>query len=282
LKKFIIISCFFLLSRPLFSSEDGLIDLAELHYQNKEYYNSITESLRYQFLYPGGNLFPKSMLIMGKSCYKGGDKEKALNILSECYNKYTDTKEGETSLFYSGLIRLEAGSYHFAARNFQEYNYVYNNGIFQEDAIINLSLVYLIAENYDKAETNLLEYKKFFPGGKLYKKAEELSLLIADKRGRPKKNVYIAGLSSALIPGSGYFYTEKYMLGILSFFTNGALIYGIYNGYKKKDPYRMIFFSVIEFSFYNYSIIGSVKSADEYNRGDDFKKEISAGFMKTF
>ena len=86
------------------------------------------------------------------------------------------------------------------------------------------------------------------------------------QRQRPKKSLYAAGLSSALIPGSGYFYTEKYMLGIFSFLTNGALIYGIYDGYKKKDTFQMIFFSVIEFSFYNYSIVGSIKSADEYNR----------------
>ena len=266
----------------MFSSENGLIELARIHYQDKEYYNSITESLRYQFLYPQGNLFPESMLLMGKSFYKGGDKERSLSVLSDCYSKYTDTVEGETALFYSGIIRLESGSYLFAARNFQEYNYVYNKGIFQEDALINLSLIHIVAENYDKAEKDLLEYKRVFPEGKLYKKAEELSSIITEERERPKKNLYIAGLSSALIPGSGYFYTEKYMLGILSFLTNGALIYGIYSGYKKEDTFRMIFFSVIEFSFYNYSIIGAVKSADEFNRGRDFKEEILAGFRKTF
>ena len=44
----------------------------------------------------------------------------------------------------------------------------------------------------------------------------------------------------------------------------------------------MIFFSVVEFSFYNYSIVGSVKSAHEYNGGDDFRKEVLAGIKTGF
>jgi len=282
LKKFLITICLFCLTLPGFSSEKGIIDLAEFHYKKKEYYNSITESMRYQSLYPQGMLFPRSMLIMGKSYYKGGNKTKALDVFSECYTEYTNIEEGETALFYSGLVRLDSGSYYSAARNFQEYKYVYNKGIFQEDVLINLSLVYVLAENYDEAENKLLEYKKVFPDGKLLKKADDLLVMVAEARQRPGKSLLAAGLSSAVIPGSGYFYTEKYMLGIFSFLTNAALIYGIYDGYKKKDQFQMIFFSVIEFSFYNYSIVGSVKSADEYNDNNDFKKEVLLGFKTVF
>ena len=282
MKKFLTAICFFYLILPGFSSEKGLIDLAEYHYNQKEYYNSITESMRYQFLYPHGMLFPRSMLIMGKSYYKGGDKSKALSIFSECYTRYTKAEDGERALFYSGLIRLDTGSYYYAAKNFQEYNYVYNNGIFQEDVLINLSLVYVLAENYDEAENKLLEYKRKFPEGKLLKKADDLSVRIAEAKQRPEKSLLAAGLSSAIIPGSGYFYTENYMLGLFSLLTNGALIYGIYDGYKKKDPFQMLFFSVIEFSFYNYSIVGSVKSADEYNENSKFKREVVLGFKTAF
>lgn len=282
MKKTLILFCSLFFTQSLFSSERGLIDLAELHYQNREYYNAVTETYRYRYLYPQGSLFPQSMLITGKSYYHGGETEKALSVLSECYGMYSGTSAGETALFYSGLIRLEKGLYNSAAKNFREYSFIYNTGLFSEEALINLSLIYVFAENYDNADKELAEYKRIFPGGKLNKKSEELSLIIAEQRGKTEKNLYIAGISSALIPGSGYFYTEKYMLGIFSFLTNGALIYGIYSGYKKKETLQMIFFSVIEFSFYNYSIIGSIKSADDYNRGRKSKEEILAGFRKTF
>jgi tetratricopeptide (TPR) repeat protein len=259
-----------------------LVDLAEHHYNNSEYYNAITESMRCQFLYPDGILFPKSMLIMGKSYYKGGDIEKALNIFAECYERFTNLNEGGTALFYSGLIRFEAGSYQFAAKNFLEYKYVYPQGIFYEDAIINLSLIYTFAENYDEAERQLEEYNKIFPEWRLTKKGSELSSILSEAKKRTRKSLYIAGISSALIPGAGYFYTENYKLGIVSFLTNAALIFGIYDGYKRDSKLQMIFFSVIEFSFYNASIVGSIKSADEYNRKNDLKKEVQTGIKMYF
>lgn len=266
----------------VFSSEKDLIDLAELHYQNKEYYNSITETMRYQYLYPQGIFFPQSMIIMGKSYYRGGNKEKGLMILGDCFNSYTNKPEGESALFLSGLIRLESGSYRYAIRNFYEYIFVYKDGKFTEEVFINLSLANVLAENYDEAQNKLQEYRKIFPEGAMKDKAEKLSRSISELKERPEKSLFLAGLSSAIIPGSGYFYTEKYMLGLFSFCTNAALIYGIYDGYKKKNQFQMIFFSVIEFSFYNYSIVGSVKSADEYNRAEDFKKELFMGFKTAF
>ena len=268
--------------RSAFSSGNGLIDLAEYHYNNLEYYNAITESMRYQFLYPDGILFPKSMIIMGKSYYKGGEREKALNIFMECYDKFTDLNEGETALFYSGIIRFEAGSYHFAARNFLEYKYVYPDGIFYKDAIINLSLIYTLAENYDEADIQLEEYNKISPEWRLTQKGSKLSSILLEAKNRPRKSLYIAGISSAIIPGAGYFYTENYKLGIFSFLTNAALIFGIYNGYKRDNKLQMIFFTVIEFSFYNYSIVGSIKNADEYNKRNDLRKEAQAGLQIYF
>lgn len=267
---------------PGISSEKGLLDLAEYHYNRKEYYNSITESMRYQFLYPDGRLYSQSMLVMGKSYYKGGNNEKALDVLSGCYKRFADDAQGERALFYSGLIRLETGSYYYAAKDFQEYNYVYSKGIFREDALINLSIVYALAENYDDAEKKLQEYKVIFPDGEKKNNVNKISVLVKEARMNPKRNLFVVGISSALIPGSGYFFTEKYMLGIFSFLTNGALIYGIYDGYKKEKKFQMIFFSVLEFSFYNYSVVGSVKSADEYNKTGGLKKEALLGFRTSF
>jgi len=215
---------------------------------------------------------------MGKSYYKAGDREKALNIFADCYGRFSDLSEGETALFYSGLIRFEAGSYNFALKNFLEYKYAYPAGIFYEDAIINLSLIYTFAENYDEAEIQLEECDKISPEWRLTQKGR----ILLEAKNRPRKSLYVAGISSALIPGAGYFYTEKYKLGILSFLTNAGLIFGIYDGYKRDSKLQMIFFSVIEFSFYSYSIIGSIRSADEYNRKDDLRKEVQAAIQMSF
>jgi hypothetical protein len=80
----------------------------------------------------------------------------------------------------------------------------------------------------------------------------------------------------------GYFYTGNYRLGAISLLTNGALILLAYDGYRRENSFQMIFFSIVELSFYNYSIVGSIRSAYEYNDSSYMKKEILAGIKTGF
>jgi len=277
-----IIFMLLLLPLPLYSAGEKILETAGQHYQNNNYYSSITECMRYQHLYPEGELIPESMIVMGKSYYKGGNREKALSIFTDCYNKFPKEKQGEEGLYYSGVARLLSGSYYFAARTFQEYNFVYKEGIFYEDSVFSLCAAKALAENYDDADRLLSEYRKLFPEGKHKGDADKLSALINAERNRDKKSPLVAGISSALLPGSGYFYTGNYRLGAISMITNGLLIFLAYDGYRKDNKFQMIFFSVMEFSFYNYSIAGSVKSAYEYNEAGSSGKEFLLGFKTVF
>lgn len=271
-----------LLQVNLFADGGNIIKTAEHHYNNGEYYNAITESMRYQHLYPEGDLFAASAILAGKSYYLGGNTEKALGIFTDCFNRFTKETQGQEGLYYSGIVRILSGSYYFGARTFQEYNFVYKGGIFYEDSVFNLCRARALAENYDDAERLIGEYRALFPEGKYSSEADKLDLMIKDERNRKKKNPVIAGLSSALIPGSGYFYTGNYRLGAISLLTNGALILLAYDGYRRENSFQMIFFSIVELSFYNYSIVGSIRSAYEYNDSSYMKKEILAGIKTGF
>lgn len=266
----------------LFARGDKLIKTAEHYYNNGEYYNAITESMRYQHLYPKGDLYPSSMILMGKAYYSGGNSDRALGVFTDCYDRFTKERQGEEGLYYSGIVRILSGSYYFGARTFQEYNFVYKGGIFYEDSVFNLCRARALAENYDDALRLTGEYKKLFPQGRFSSEADRLTVMINEEKNREKKNPLFAGLSSAVIPGSGYFYTGNYRLGVISFVTNGALLFLAYDGYRRDNTFQMIFFSVIEFSFYNYSIVGSIKSAQEYNDGSRFRREVLMGIKTGF
>jgi hypothetical protein len=222
------------------------------------------------------------MILMGKSYFRGGNTEKALGVRTDCYNRFTKEPQGQEGLYYSGIVRILSGSYFFGARTFQEYNFVYKGGIFYEESVFNLCRAYALAENYDEAARLISEYRKIFPGGKFSGEADRLTEIISEDRSRDKKSPLIAGISSAVIPGSGYLYTGNYRLGVLSLLTNGALIFLAYDGYRRENPFQLIFFSVMEFSFYNYSIVGGIRSAYEYNHNSSMKKEILAGIKTGF
>jgi len=271
-----------LLEASLFADGNVLVDTAELYYSKKEYYSTITELMRYQFLYPDGARYPDSMILMGKSYFMGGNSSEAASVFSDCYKKYPDTYSGQQALFYSGYIRLSEGSFYYALKMFQEYKFVYKNGDFYEDSVFNICLAEILAENYSDAQNGLEAYRKQFPGGRHYKEADLLTAKIIEEQNRPHKSPWIAGISSAIIPGLGYFYTEKYLLGLFSMLSNCGLIYLAYDGYRDGNMFKMVIFSVVEFSFYNWSLGGSIMSAHEYNDSKEFRKEIQLHIKTPF
>ena len=105
---------------------------------------------------------------------------------------------------------------------------------------------------------------------------------IINEINRPKKSVWVAALGSLVVLGFGYFYTGKTKMGVLSLLTNATLISMAYRGYANGDKYQMIFFSLLEFSFYQYSIIGGIKSVNEYNDGSSFQKKLKLSLGKEF
>ena len=142
-----------------FAEEKELIKLADFYYENREYYNAITETMRYQFLYPNGKYYPKSMLIMSKAYSNGGNYSGALNTLTECYKKYRNMPEGEEALYMIGYTRLTMGSPYFAYRSYQEYQYIYREGRFNEDVAYDLCMTLVLLKDSDSAKKAIDDYE---------------------------------------------------------------------------------------------------------------------------
>ncbi len=264
----------FLITNALFAGEKDLINSARVFFNNGEYYNAVTDLLRYRYLYPKGEYYPYSMLLLGKSYFKGNNYALGTDYLSSCYTAFPGSEIGEEALFTLGSMRLAAGSPYYALRTLQKYQYVYQNGRFREEAVLKISYAYALTPNLFSALKSIRDYKKRFPNGKYIKELKALENDILYEMNRPKKNPWIAGLGSAVLPGFGHFYTENYKLGFLSFFTNALLIYLIYDGYRKSNTMQMVVFSFAEFSFYQYSIYGALNDVYLYNSRKDHYKKI--------
>lgn len=258
------------------------MNLSKYYYNERNYHSTLTEIMRFQHLYPDDKHIPESLFLMGKAYYKGKNPAKAQMIFKKCYYKYPDSIYGSKGLYASGVIRLLHGNLLLALRDFREYCSVYPKEELMEDAFFNSCTSYIIAEKYKRAKQCYGKYKEVFPRGKY---SEIIDSHIA-KAGEPettgKKSPLIAGISSALIPGSGYFYTEQYKLGTLAMTTNAALIYMIYHSYKRRQHMSTIFFSLVELSFYNYAIVGSVRGAVRFNKKHSESRNFLIGIRKTF
>lgn len=273
---------FLLITLTLNAAEHDLIDLGKLYIKNGEYYNAITEIKRYQYLYPEGRYYPLCMIILGEAYFKGGNYYNAVSSLTECYRKYPERKEGEEALFNLGNIRLISGSPFFAYRNFQEYDYIYKKGRFREEVALDKCYSKALMGDFKGAKREITNYRNSFENGLYLEDVKKLDLSINNELNRTKKSLWVSIVGSAFIPGFGYLYTEKYKIGIFTFCMNASLIYLIYDAYRDRNRFRMILFSLVEFSFYQYSIFSAINNVYEYNSKDEFYKTVRLGLRRNY
>ncbi|WP_290664435.1 hypothetical protein [Ignavibacterium sp.] len=84
------------------------------------------------------------------------------------------------------------------------------------------------------------------------------------------KSETVAGILSAIIPGSGKIYTEEYSDGITAFILTGIFSYLAYDNLKHEHNFRGYLFTGIAAGFYFGNIYGSVASAQIFNAKVDF------------
>lgn len=264
------------------ASEKKCMELIRYHIQNREYYNAITETMRYQYVYPKGRNYPESLVLQGKAYYLGGNYLMAVRSLETCFSSYRDTPEGDASLYYTGHIRLVTGSPYYAYRTFQQYLYLYPEGRFREKARVDMCYSTALMNDLDESKEKISLYRKEFPDGAFLKEVKHLETLIFREEERPKKSVWVSVLGSIFVPGFGHFYTERYDIGFFTFFTNAALIYLFYDGYRDNDKLRMAVFGIAELSFYQHSLFSAVTNVYQYNSREEFYRNVQLGISRRF
>lgn len=84
------------------------------------------------------------------------------------------------------------------------------------------------------------------------------------------KSESLAGIFSAIIPGTGKIYVGNYGDGILALISTGLLGYIAYNNFKADRKFRGWVFTGLSVYFYAGNIYGSIASAQIFNAKADF------------
>ncbi len=89
----------------------------------------------------------------------------------------------------------------------------------------------------------------------------------------PYKSETVAGILSAIIPGSGKIYTEDYGDGITAFLLTGLFTYLAYTNFENDHQTRGWIFTALGAGFYTGNVYGSVASAQIFNAKVNFNFE---------
>jgi tetratricopeptide (TPR) repeat protein len=107
--------------------------------------------------------------------------------------------------------------------------------------------------------------------------SRDIFFLLEKGENLPKKNRFLSGMFSAVIPGSGKYYCERPMDGFHSFVTTGITTWQAYEGFKEDGLHSVKgwIFGVLGGLFYLGNIYGSVVAADIYNEEQETMFKIS-------
>ncbi|MCB0804886.1 MAG: hypothetical protein KDC05_03755 [Bacteroidales bacterium] len=136
----------------------------------------------------------------------------------------------------------------------------------------------MLDNNWDKAKSNLEIINQ--KDNSYFRNLESIVRL---KEETKYKSPALAGIYSAIIPGSGKVYTKNWQDGLVAFLFVSVNAWQAYRGFDKygtKSAYGWIFGS-LAVTFYAGNIFGSVKSAKKYNNklDEDIFNRSSAALL---
>ena len=210
---------------------------------------------------------------------------------AEEYQKLNGYEGNDTIIFKTGLSYLFIGDYSTSIDNFSNISSLspfyensklermkaqflmndyfgmrsfYNNNNFPEDDSLSDRANRLFTFSYLITEDRLPQKEKFLlPFNSIEK--EKISSFYDWKNDPPYKSSALAGILSAIVPGSGKIYTGDISDGIFSFLVTGVFTFLAYDNFRADHDTRAWIFTGLAAFFYGGNVYGSIAAAQIYN-----------------
>ena len=246
-------------------------------FEKGEYYRAITEYNR--FLFNNAQTSVDSLyayLQISKSYYFGQDYENAISSITTI----TSTLNEKDKFLFDRYLALSYLKLGFPKSTIL----VLENNTDEPKSKLLLGIAHLYLCEWDSA-IDIFTSLDNNSEDEISLSAKELISVLKEGESSGKKKPIFSAVLSAIIPGSGYIYTEKYQTGISSFLVNVLLLGSSYELHKNGFKFTGSTASLISFGWHVGNIYGSFTSAIKYNEmkrenflNDSCKKYI--GFIE--
>jgi tetratricopeptide (TPR) repeat protein len=240
-----------------------------------EYYRAITEAKRYLSLFPAGPQAEEMAKLVGDAYLMSHEWAEAISAYDNFLMQFSTSPLANTATFCKAIALVKQGNAAEAERLFQ----LIRNGAdrTKKREAARWEILLLIRQNrFDEAE-RLLRDRVLRP--EIEREAMFIEGLLRDKKGVRYKSPETAGFLSAILPGSGQFYNERYQDGITSFLLNGLFIFGAWKAFDSDNYGLGGLLTLFEFGWYAGNIYGAVGGAHKVNRQID-EDHFRSGLQK--
>ncbi|RMF93308.1 MAG: outer membrane protein assembly factor BamD, partial [Candidatus Schekmanbacteria bacterium] len=240
-----------------------LLKFANELYKEGDYYRAITEYKRFISYYPKAEEIPDAEIGIANSYYKAEKYEEAIDRYRDFLSKYPKNKRLEEAILNIADSFIKTKKEESALKLLKEVEETMPNSSILEKLKILLGKHNLMEGNLNAAEKHLKSVKKESIEGK---EAEKLLESIKGVRKLKLKSPALAGIMSAILPGSGQIYAGRKKDALFSFLLNGLFAWGAVESFNRDIYVAGAILSFFEFGWYTGNIYNAVSDTYKYNK----------------
>jgi hypothetical protein len=244
-------------------SAEQLLVFADYLLQTGEYVRAITEYRRFLLHHPDDARCAMAHFSMGLAWYRWERFADAFHTFQEVAVHYPGTSYGEQAWLWQGESLVRQGHYRAAGTLYAELAQRFHGTVLEEHARYQHAWTLLYQRQWHEAASQL---GHITPHSILYTNAQSLAQGAMAGERLPSKSPTLAGILSALLPGSGQLYLGRLGDGLLAFCLNGLFIAGALEATQHHALTVAGLLSFLEVGWYAGTVYGAVNGAYKYNR----------------
>jgi TolA-binding protein len=249
-------------SDPL-TDADQILGFAEALFNDGDYFRAITEYKRFLFLYPSDARAGRVQLQIGLSYQRGQQWEDARQTFELIARQHPDPEIRAEATYLVGETAFRQGRYAQAIADLRPVAQRYRHTPVGERAGYLLGWSYLRARQWPEASQTFQSIDTTSP---LFPSSRALAEAARAGEHLPRKSPALAGLMSAVIPGTGHFYTGRFRDGAIALLLNGAFLAAGVEAVSAGNEAAAGLLLFFEAAWYSGAIYGAVNAAQKYNR----------------
>ncbi|HOI17779.1 MAG TPA: tetratricopeptide repeat protein [Geobacteraceae bacterium] len=249
----------------IFITEEVQLRLGDAFLEEGEYYRAITEYKKFRILFPSSVKGDYALFRTGIAFYLGAEYADAVRSFGVLRESRPDSGYADASLFFEGLSRWRKKDYTGAAENFDLLIRRDAPSPFAPRAHAAKALLEVDRGDITAARGDLEGFLVAYPGHPGEARVREALPLLREYEDLPEKSELLAGILSAILPGSGYVYAGRYGDGLTAFLLNGLFIAGTVAAVHNEWYPAAGLSGGIGLPFYLGNIYGSANAAKRWN-----------------
>jgi TolA-binding protein len=271
-----LLSLLFFAVFPLVSSsyaaENGVLltdtmqlKVADAFMDDGEYYRAITEYKKLLIMFPLSDKADYALCKIGMAYYRGEEYEPSTRTLAALREKYPESGCAPQAQYFEGLGYWRLKQYQIARTTLETLPDSHPDSEYAPLALVADAMLALDQEKVSASRRGLEKLGSDYPDYPGSRKAKEAIGLLDQYQDLPRKSEALAGIMSAVLPGSGYIYAEHYGDGITAFLINALAIAGTVTAVYHENYAVAGIVGGIGLPFYLGNIYGSANAAKKWN-----------------